>query len=148
MNKIILIACLVGSVVCQDDGSTLLHNLFNQMDLNLDGFLSMSEAQEVLKAMDSNDDKMVTEKEFYLGLVDSAPTLWYCGKTFYAALDVDHVHLIKEQHINTIYRDMDTNQNGIVSEEEFTNYLINLEKDCRTNGHINQAKRFLPKRSR
>lgn len=38
----------------QDDGSTLLHNLFNQMDLNLDGFLSMSEAQEVLKAMDSN----------------------------------------------------------------------------------------------
>lgn len=38
----------------QDDGSTLLHNLFNQMDLNLDGFLSMSEAEEVLKAMDSN----------------------------------------------------------------------------------------------
>lgn len=38
----------------QNDGSTLLHNLFNQMDIDLNGFLSMTEAEAVLKAMDAN----------------------------------------------------------------------------------------------
>ena len=52
---------------------------------------------------------MVTEREFYLGLVAAAPTLWQCGKHFFATLDVDHVHLIKENHIKTIYSDMDSN---------------------------------------
>lgn len=54
-------------------------------------------------------DGMVTEKEFYFGLVAAAPTLWQCGKNFYDALDVDHVNLIKENHIKTIYSDMDKN---------------------------------------
>lgn len=52
---------------------------------------------------------MVTEKEFYFGLVAAAPTLWQCGKNFFDALDVDHVNLIKENHIKTIYSDMDKN---------------------------------------
>ncbi|XP_062593114.1 uncharacterized protein LOC134254602 [Saccostrea cucullata] len=145
MNKFIFFAFFVGSVTCQDDGSTLLHNLFNQMDLDLDGFLSLSEAQAVLTTMDVNKDMMVTEREFYEGLVTGAPTLWNCAKTFFAALDVDHVHLIKEKHISTIFSDMDRNANGVVSEEEFTAFIIDLEQNCRVNGHINGAKRFVPK---
>ena len=58
---------------------------------------------------------MVTEREFYLGLVAAAPTLWQCGKHFFATLDVDHVHLIKENHIKTIYSDMDSNGKKILS---------------------------------
>lgn len=54
-------------------------------------------------------DGLVTEKEFYFGLVAAAPTLWQCGKNFFDALDVDHVNLIKENHIKTIYSDMDKN---------------------------------------
>nr|XP_022326817.1 uncharacterized protein LOC111126449 [Crassostrea virginica] len=145
MNKFIIFAFFVGTVVCQDDGSTLLHNLFNQMDLNLDGFLSMAEAEAVLKAMDANSDGMVTEREFYMGLVAAAPTLWQCGKHFFATLDVEHVHLIKENHIKTIYSDMDSNANGVVSEDEFSSFITNLENDCRLNGHLNQAKRLARK---
>nr|XP_011436865.2 Kv channel-interacting protein 4 isoform X1 [Crassostrea gigas]XP_034302863.1 Kv channel-interacting protein 4 isoform X2 [Crassostrea gigas] len=141
MNKFVIFAFLVGGVMCQNDGSTLLHNLFNQMDIDLNGFLSMTEAEAVLKAMDANGDGMVTEKEFYFGLVAAAPTLWQCGKNFFDALDVDHVNLIKENHMKTIYSDMDKNANGIVSEDEFTNFIIQLENNCRVNGKISQSQR-------
>lgn len=62
----------------------------------------------VYRPFDSGDG-LVTEKEFYFGLVAAAPTLWQCGKNFFDALDVDHVNLIKEDHIKTIYSDMDKN---------------------------------------
>jgi hypothetical protein len=57
----------------QDEESTLLHNLFNQMDLNLDGYLSVSEAEGVLTAMDTNSK---LEKECGGGGVYVCALVW------------------------------------------------------------------------
>lgn len=60
----------------QNDGSTLLHNLFNQMDIDLNGFLSMTEAEAVLKAMDANGR-------------DSRLTFFYV--TYFRSVNIDNV---------------------------------------------------------
>lgn len=65
----------------QNDGSTLLHNLFNQMDIDLNGFLSMTEAEAVLKAMDANGrDSRLTffyVKYFRSVNIDNVPKFSY-----------------------------------------------------------------------
>ncbi|MCI3325519.1 EF-hand domain-containing protein [Escherichia coli] len=118
----VLPMCISGQLTTPEEDAAIL---FADADTNNDHLLELTEVAQYFALMDTDHDNITSRHEFALYWEAEIPEL--SNQAIHALFDLfdfNTNHELVLEDLDNFYPVMDTNDNGIVTEEEFLVYWI------------------------
>ncbi|XP_059162793.1 uncharacterized protein LOC131946160 [Physella acuta] len=96
--------------------------LFLQVDTNMNNNVDKTELHASFLSYDTDGDGRITRHEYTTYVDAHSPALHPLSHALYDIYDVDGDHHLDEHDFDNFYGLMDTDNNGIVSDDEFIKY--------------------------
>merc|ERR1712179_540958 len=100
--------------------------MFQMEDTDSDGMMSIAEIEAVFDKYDANGDGRESRHEYTSFICDTNPELYQLSHYLYDDYDFNGDHQLEKADYDAFHAAMDSDGDGMVSEEEFVTYWTGL----------------------